>query len=308
MADFNVVNDIVMCPSCGSRNRIGTYATNLSPVCGKCGASLENLPGFTSSNDPKPRLNNQYKRDESADFNRLNVIVASIALGVGGVAILIVFTWILMRPEKPLPSSYVSDQGLKQISSVPQTTVPNTSSAQQAFAPVANSGSAQPQSPVSFGSQPAPSLAPQLAAPIQNRKFENGTLFRTSTLNGNGELTVINGLRTDATAKLIDRRDNTCIAHFGISATDTFKLTNLPDGDYKLLFAVGEDWDFDSKRFTCKRRASEFDKPLDFNTSTRSVGAAGYEVEYKVHEITLNPVPDGNVTTHDISESEFDKY
>ena len=80
-------------------------------------------------------------------------------------------------------------------------------------------------------------------------------------------------------------------------------LSHLHEGDYKVLFAVGEDWDRARFRFTRYQGFFEFGKSLDFTETEVPNG-----VEYSHHSITLYTTPLGNVKREVISEAEFDAH
>jgi hypothetical protein len=101
-------------------------------------------------------------------------------------------------------------------------------------------------------SAPRDTPLPQQLLPRINRKLSNGTIIRSSSLrlHGSGQLTIKNGLSLDAAAKLIDKQNNLCKAYFYISSESPFTLTGVPDGNYRLLFGIGEDWDSSTLFFT----------------------------------------------------------
>jgi hypothetical protein len=140
-----------------------------------------------------------------------------------------------------------------------------------------------------------------------NRKLPNGTIIRSFSLHGRGELTIKNGLSLDAAAKLIDKQEDKCKVYFYICAYGQFTLSGINHGDYRLLFGIGADWDQATELFTRDQAFSEFNKPMTFVTSQEQHGDSIYE-NYKVMEVTLHPVPGGNIKTHTISAKEFQKY
>lgn len=168
--------------------------------------------------------------------------------------------------------------------------------------------SSPPRTPLSqrYQSYLPPTMA-QPTAPALNRRLPHGTMIRCAPLTGNGTLTVINGLDRDAAAKLVNKADNTCEAFFYISANSTYELPGIPDGDYRLLFGTGFDWDNSVGFFTRNAGCSEFNKPMDFETRTERRGWDTYLI-YSTMEITLHAVPDGNARTHDVSATEFQRY
>jgi hypothetical protein len=161
--------------------------------------------------------------------------------------------------------------------------------------------------------QPSRVLSANLAEPQKdwhpelNRRLPNGTLIRGGNLDGSGKLEINNGLSLDAVAKLIDPQTDQCAAYFYISAGAVYTLSHIPDGDYRLLFATGEDWDASRVFFSRPKGVSEFSKRLSFETRKRYQGNYVYQ-EYSVMELTLHPVPQGTAKTHKVSMTEFQKY
>jgi len=143
--------------------------------------------------------------------------------------------------------------------------------------------------------------------PPMNRHLPNGTVIRSAALGGLGQLEINNGLSWDAVAKLIDTQTDRSIAYFYISAGAVYALPRIPDGNYRLLFAVGEDWDSAKRFFSRPKGVSEFNKKLLFKTRQRYEGDGVYQ-EYSVMQMTLHPVPQGNARTHKVSVTEFEKY
>jgi len=269
--DFIAVEGIVSCPNCGARNRIGTYSLALRPVCGKCKTLLGTA--IDTYTPKQPSTFTPHSASSRSDKKRTWMVYLPIALIVGAAATLyMTFT---------------------------------NSSPRSAGSPAYSSSRYQPPASV------LPRTWEQPATAAQNRRLPNGTILRRSSLTGNGSLTVVNGLDRDAVAKLVDRANNICQAFFYIAANSAFTMPGIPDGDYRLLFGTGSDWDDATGFFTRNRACSEFNKPVDFETSTRTErrGWDTYVVTYySENSITLHPVPDGNARTHDVSESEFQKY
>jgi hypothetical protein len=156
-------------------------------------------------------------------------------------------------------------------------------------------------------SAPRGTSLPQQLPPRINRKLPNGTIIRSFSLYGRGQLPIKNGLSLDAAAKLIDKQNNLCKAYFYISSESPFTLTGVPDGNYQLLFGIGEDWDSSTLFFTRSQVFSEFDKPMFLTTFEEKRELSVYE-KYTTIEVTLHPVPGGNIRTYSISGKEFQQY
>ena len=77
-------------------------------------------------------------------------------------------------------------------------------------------------------------------------------------------------------------------------------MSHLDQGNYKVLFATGVDWNDTEERFNREASYFEFGKVLSFEESSDS-----QYLHYGRHSITLNAVPNGNVRAKSISETEF---
>ncbi len=148
---------------------------------------------------------------------------------------------------------------------------------------------------------PSPTITPSptrtrtpTPRPTVTRRLATGTVIKqTGARNGEGELTVENGLDLDAVAVL--SRDDWLFAVY-IRNNSSHRLTGIPDGSYDLFFTLGEDWDAAQGAFTRRRDLSRFDEPFPF-TSTPTT--------YTVWSVTLHPVPGGTADSHDVPVNQF---
>jgi hypothetical protein len=160
-----------------------------------------------------------------------------------------------------------------------------------------------------------PDLPPRTRIKIQterpevsvNRGLPNGTMIRNEILNGNGKLTIKNGLDRDAAAKVIDKRKDVCIAYFYIKAKSNSILNGIDDGEYRLLFVTGLDWDQRQECFAREVTFSEFDRTMLYETKEQIRGEEVFK-EHTIIEVTLHRVAGGNVRTSRISSDNFNKY
>ncbi len=140
-----------------------------------------------------------------------------------------------------------------------------------------------------------------------NRSLPNGTMIRKGNLDGSGRLTIKNGLDRDAAAKVIDKKRDVCIAYYYIKARSNSTLNGIGDGEYRLLFVTGQDWDQTRECFTREVAFSEFNRLMLYETREQ-IRDERVSQQYTIIEVTLHPVPGGNVRTSTISSEFFNKY
>jgi hypothetical protein len=137
----------------------------------------------------------------------------------------------------------------------------------------------------------APTVAP---SPTLTRRLATGTVIKqTGAMNGEGELTVENGLDLDAVAVL---SQGSWLLAVYVRNNSSHTITGIPDGNYELFFTLGEDWDAGQGAFTRRRDLSRFEESFPF-TSTPTT--------YSVWSVTLHAVPGGTASSQDVPESQF---
>ncbi|MDH7475831.1 MAG: hypothetical protein QHJ74_17870, partial [Anaerolineae bacterium] len=70
----------------------------------------------------------------------------------------------------------------------------------------------------------------------------------------------------------------------------------IPDGGYKLFFALGEDWDDATGRFTRRVRYSVFEDTFSYVTTLTTA---------TIWQVTLHPVVGGTAATEEVDPGEF---
>jgi|GEM_PF-1566242 len=131
--------------------------------------------------------------------------------------------------------------------------------------------------------------------------LNNGTILskNSSYLNGPGKLKIDNGTNLDAVAKLVNVRTNKSVITVYIKAKSIYNILKISDGNYKLFFNLGNDWNTEVKAFSINSSYEVFEETLDYFTS---------ESKYSTFSVTLNPVIDGNAETNDVNPVEFGSY
>ena len=90
------------------------------------------------------------------------------------------------------------------------------------------------------------------------------------------------------------------ILSFFVQARDSYHLTGVPQGNYRLIFTTGSNWVESDDTFSSRPSYSEFDKTFEFSEQRDSK-----RVQYDAVSVTLNPVLLGNVKTKTITREEF---
>ncbi len=146
-----------------------------------------------------------------------------------------------------------------------------------------------------------PNDLPSVIIPTNIVSFSTGEFLNKNSyyLNGNGELEIRNGTNDDAVAKLVNINTNRSIATIYIGANNNYTLKNISDGNYKLVFNLGHDWDTISKKFTKNSSYSVFEESFDFLTTSSY---------YSTFSVTLNPVLGGTAETNNVNPEEFSNY
>jgi hypothetical protein len=135
----------------------------------------------------------------------------------------------------------------------------------------------------------------------QNRSQTLSTVLISQAMGG--ALTVSNGTNRDAFVKLIEPNSGILLAGFFVKSNSSYTLEQIPDGTYRVLFALGQGWNPNTQVFTKNKQFAKFNKPLAYTTTQLS-----NSIQYKVFKITLHPVVGGQARTSGVSEQEFNRY
>jgi hypothetical protein len=133
---------------------------------------------------------------------------------------------------------------------------------------------------------PAPTAVPRPATKL---------LARSASNSGPGELLIKNGTDSDGIVILIEAADRPVQAAY-IRAAQSFRMTEIADGTYRLYFSKGEGWDPARKEFSRNITRQRFADTLAF------VSPGG---QYTSYEVTLYGVSGGNAATQNVPADEF---
>ena len=108
----------------------------------------------------------------------------------------------------------------------------------------------------------------QIKDPKTYFSLPNGSVLSQNSfyINGLGELKIKNGTSLDAIAKLVNTTVNKSIFTVYIKANSTYTISKVKDGNYKLFFNLGNDWDTSIKAFTVNSGYEVFEELFDFTT------------------------------------------
>lgn len=122
-----------------------------------------------------------------------------------------------------------------------------------------------------------------------------GLLDRYGTETGSGELNVKNGTDGDGVVILADLDDKPLLAAY-IRSGESYRLTGIPNGEYRLFFSKGDRWDDEKKAFTRRVSRQRFEDTFLFTSTATS---------YSVWDVTLYGVAGGNAGAEDVADDQF---
>jgi hypothetical protein len=136
-----------------------------------------------------------------------------------------------------------------------------------------------------FTATPRPTFTP---TPLP-RRLTTGTYVKTMTRNGLGKLTMYNDGARDAVIGLrsLDRSRSALVY---VRSGGNFTITGVPNGEYHIIYLLGEDFDREAVAFT--RESSgwmRFKDSATFKTTAVSGGT-----QYSIITVRLQPSSGGN--------------
>lgn len=100
--------------------------------------------------------------------------------------------------------------------------------------------------------------------------------------------------------RVVDSRDGETVRWVAVARHDDVHLSGIEPGTYYMLVTLGLDWDDSEMRFRQMAVYERIDDTFKFEERITEDG-----VIYDRHTVTLNPVSNGNLPYHHISEAEF---
>ncbi|MGN9839971.1 hypothetical protein ACTMTI_17770 [Nonomuraea sp. H19] len=132
----------------------------------------------------------------------------------------------------------------------------------------------------------------------QTRRLGNGSFILKSTLNGRSSLEINNGATRDAVVTVMKGSSKALSVYVRKKAK--FKIRGVRDGNYKIYFTHGVDWDGKSKAFTRECSFERFQKTVKFKTTFTAT-----QILWHDWRITLHAISGGNARTSPVDPDDF---
>lgn len=131
---------------------------------------------------------------------------------------------------------------------------------------------------------------------------------------GRGSLRIVNGTHLDALVRFGEYAEHRRpLASLYIKAGEELKINDIGEGDYRLAFSLGIDWDQDTKEFRQNKVYTVFDELFEFKEITRITEIEtndGPKTRTSIRFVeaiaTLHAVPDGHAKATLIDKKTFD--
>lgn len=148
-------------------------------------------------------------------------------------------------------------------------------------------------------SQPTRTQPPE-PRPTQYNSLPTGTRIEKDAGTGHGKLTIENGTTEDAVVRLSRVADDQTVRWFFVKAHTTAHMSRIPQGNFRLTYTTGLNWDEPEDIFRWQPSYDEFERTFDYNEQEDSERIRFHDIS-----VTLNPVLFGNVQTKTITRDEF---
>jgi len=150
-----------------------------------------------------------------------------------------------------------------------------------------------------------PTPPAQPATPKASPRPANGAILkRLSAFRGGlGTLSIHIDSGPDAIVKVVKNGSSQASVTVYLRSNSTTKVSGIPDGVYRILFATGRGYEAVHKTFISDISCSEFDDTFQYATTSES--GAQY---YSTWSITLSRVVNGNAASSDVPADSFSGY
>jgi hypothetical protein len=160
-----------------------------------------------------------------------------------------------------------------------------------------------PTAPRPSATRPEPTVQTESVVARCSIEPHNGTVierFIPQPSQGH-ELEIKNGSGGNAIIKARDGYSGRLLFSFFVKSNSSASYTNIPDGRYRIQYAIGADLRADCKSFITVSALGQFPDVEDLFTSTTNTSIIKHQLSY-----TLYPVPGGNVRPQALDLSSFD--
>ncbi|MFI9560684.1 hypothetical protein [Nonomuraea endophytica] len=138
------------------------------------------------------------------------------------------------------------------------------------------------------------------AAAKQSRRLSTGKFIKRENLNGRSSLQIDNGSTRDAVVTVM--RGGTKAFSIYVRKKGKYKVRGVRDGNYKIYFTHGVDWDGKNRAFTRDCSFERFQKSVKFKTTYTAS-----QILWHDWRITLHAVSGGNAPTDPVDPESFPK-
>jgi hypothetical protein len=132
----------------------------------------------------------------------------------------------------------------------------------------------------------------------QTRRLGNGSFIRKGALNGRSSLEIDNGAPRDAVVTAVRGGSKAFTVYVRRKAK--FKVRGVRDGNYKIYFTHGVDWDGKTKAFTRECSFERFQSTVKFKTTFTAT-----QIRWHDWRITLHAISGGNARTSSVDPDDF---
>ncbi|MDR3665486.1 MAG: hypothetical protein P4L35_01465 [Ignavibacteriaceae bacterium] len=141
---------------------------------------------------------------------------------------------------------------------------------------------------------------------LPEKYYSNGHVFESNrySLQGQGLLNIKNGTSYDAVAKLVNIATHKSVLTIYIRRNSDLNIEKINDGNYRLYFVLGKNYDENQNIFLEDCSYSVFEEVFNFITYSNEV-EGGENINYSLFEVTLHPVIGGTARTNTVSKEEF---
>ena len=158
--------------------------------------------------------------------------------------------------------------------------------------------------PAANSAIPKPPAQP--ATPKASPRPANGAILKrlSAFREGLGTLSIHIDSGPDAIVKIVRNGSSQASVTVYLRSNSTTKVSGIPDGVYRILYATGRGYEAVHKTFISGVSCSAFDDTADYETTTDAYGTR----HYWTYSIELSSVVNGNATTSDVPADSFSGY